>query len=139
MNEKSITFSNNDPNLRIKIRQPSILPALVGTYGIKIRDKNAKENGVELGTESDHHFIFQIWGQKLFKENCARLYDDRDKDQKITEDFVLVYYYGKCFSVYQIKKSHVDKIKEMFTNITGRVMPFCLYFKFTTSYFLANL
>jgi hypothetical protein len=134
VNNKSIKFSNSDSTLKIDIPHASTHAAVVGTHGIQINNYPLEETQVELGTESDHHFILQVWTKKLFKENCARLYNG-----EVPNDFVLVYYYGKSCSVYvDLKKSHIDKIRDMFS-ISVRHMPFCLYFKFNTDYFLAKL
>lgn len=134
INNKSVKFSNTDATLKILLPQNSTHAAVVGSHGFQLNNFVLDaESTVEIGSENEHHFLLKVWTKKLFKENCKHLYAG-----EVTGDYVLVFYYGKLYSVYiDLKKSQILKIKEMFG--IGALMPFIIYFKFQVNYFLTNL
>lgn len=134
INNKSVKFSSTDATLKLLIPVNSTHAAVVGSHGLQINNFELDaESTVEIGSENDHHFLLKVWTKKLFKENCRHLYAG-----EITSDYVLVFYYGKLYSVYiDLKKSHIAKIKDMFG--IGALMPFIIYFKFQVNYFLTHL
>lgn len=119
--------------MTIEIPTQSTHVALVGTHGIKLVNRERKRNQVELGFENDHHFLIQVWTKKSFLEEGKHLYDGA-----LEHDFVLVYYYGKKYTIYDLRKSVIEKFKAMF-EIGPRIMPFFIYFKFATEYFVNKL
>eukprot|EP00298_Acanthocystis_sp_HF-20_P007392 c1699_g1_i1.p1 GENE.c1699_g1_i1~~c1699_g1_i1.p1 ORF type:complete len:280 (+),score=11.67 c1699_g1_i1:49-888(+) len=133
---KSLIFTNTSSNFQINVPEVREYESkVVATRGIILNNtvESTIPEELEYGEFSNHHFAIQIYTNRLFKENCAKIYPG-----ELEKSHVLVYYYGKHASVYDVDESQIKKLKTFFGQ-NSNANPYTVYFRFRIPYFLTQL